>query len=69
MSAVNRKAFLDFVLEIVFPEGAFQLAEKRKGFYAQNMEMKCINARKVNHIEKVSLTYQNYNTSDEFYSK
>ena len=28
---------------------------------AQNMQMKCMNARKVNHIEKVSLTYQNYN--------
>ena len=63
--AVNRRAFPDFVLDLVFPEGPLQKAEKRSN--AQNMQIKCLHARKVNDIENMSLKYHNYNTSDAFY--
>ena len=48
--AVNRRAFHDFVVDLVLPEELFQLAGKRSN--ALNMEMKCIHARKVDHIRK-----------------
>ena len=48
--AVNRREFHDFVMDFVFLEGSPQQAGK--GSNAQNMEMKCIHAKQVNHHYK-----------------